>query len=100
MYMGTYSKDNKEEVPRDQRRIFSDAAVIKMRDDFAKSGLAATCFAKDYHKANNMTCAWMSVYMVLLGRSYKYLLPGNPYRKYYDATLAQPGLLSSSPLLE
>lgn len=65
------------------RRIFTDEEIIFIREDFAKQtklGIYEYCKTIPLGKGK---CG--SYYNVLIGRVYRFLLPGQAYRIRYDA---------------
>jgi len=73
--MGFLGKDNSH------LRMFSDAEVIKIRDDWAASGQSTKEFI---NSIPDKKATFAAYYKILTGDNYKYLLPGHKYREWYD----------------
>ena len=79
--MGFLGKSNEGTIPRK----FTDAEVIKMREDWAASGLTMREWVR---REPNKKAADFTYLYILGNRNYAYLLPGQKYRIWYDAQLA------------
>ena len=62
-------------------RIFTDEEILYIRKDYIESGYSIRCY---YNMLPVRKACYMTYYFLLSNKTYRYLLPGEPFRLKYD----------------